>query len=82
MINTMDMESTVQEQMTIKSLQLLRDGFKQQFASFAYADERMTALLMDLSTEFVDANIPIIDDDIQHELAVMMMETIDITVVR
>jgi hypothetical protein len=60
------------------SLHLLRDGFKRDFATFAYADERMTALLHDLASEFVDSNIPIVDEDNQFELAMMLMESLDI----
>lgn len=61
-----------------KSLKLLRDGFKSEFATFAYADERMTALLQDLASAFVDSNIPVVDEDNQVELAFMLMETLDI----
>lgn len=59
-----------------KSLQLLRDGFKREFATFAYDDERMTTLLMELSMEFVNANVPITDEDLQIELAQMFIETL------
>ena len=77
MINTM--ENTIKELSVTKSLQLLRDGFKSEFATFAYADERMTELLMELSTEFVDTNIPVVEDDeFRIELAMMMMESLDV----
>ena len=61
-----------------KSLRLLRDGFKYEFATFAYADERMTDLLHELAIEFVDANVPITKEDYDTELAMMLMETLDI----
>ena len=61
-----------------KSLRLLRDGFKNEFATFAHADQRMTELLHELASEFVDANVPVVDDDNQAELAMMLMETIHI----
>ena len=61
-----------------KSLKLLRDGFKSDFATFAYSDERMTTLLAELATEFVDANIPVVDEDNQVELSMMLIETLDI----
>lgn len=61
-----------------RSLQLLRDGFKSDFATFAYADERMTSLLHDLASEFVDSNIPVVDEDNQVELAMMLLESLDI----
>ena len=68
------------KQLTItKSLKLLRDGFKDEFADFVYADQRMTDLLQELSSEFVDASIPLVDEDNQIELAMMLMETLNIT---
>lgn len=75
---TYTLHDTTKELSVTKSLQLLRDGFKSEFASFAYSNQRMTELLMELSMEFVDANIPIVEDDVRIELAMMMMETLDI----
>ena len=77
-MNTNTMENKMNDLSVTKSLQLLRDGFKSEFASFAYSNQRMTELLMELSTEFVDANIPVVEDDVRIELAMMMMETLDI----
>ena len=76
MINTM--ENTIKELFVTKSLQLLRDGFKNELATYAYADERMTELLMELVSEFVEANIPVVDEYNRTELAMMLMETLDI----
>ncbi len=61
-----------------RSLRLLRDGFKSDFATFAYADERMNVLLQQLAAEFVDANIPIVDENVEVDLALMLMESVDI----
>ncbi len=61
-----------------KSLKLLSNGFKNEFATFAYADQRMTELLHQLAQEFVDANIPVVDEENQVELALMLIETLDI----
>ena len=72
------MSDTIQELTTTKSLRLLCNGFKSEFATFAFADERMTELLHELASEFVDANIPVVDEDHQVELAFMLMETLDI----
>ena len=76
MINTMN--DTINELTVTKSLRLLRDGFKSDFATFAYADERMTVLLQELASEFVETNIPVVDEDNQMELKFMLMETLDI----
>ena len=78
MFNTPTMDTTKQLTVT-KSLKLLRDGFKDEFADFVYADQRMTDLLQELSSEFVDASIPLVDEDNQIELAMMLMETLNIT---
>ena len=61
---------------THKSLQLLRDGFMIELVEKIYSDERFTELLMDLTSEFVDNNIPIVDEDLKMDLALMMMESI------
>ena len=72
------MTETIQEQKVTKSLRLLRDGFKSEFAKFVLNDVRTAELLMELSSEFVDANIPVVDDDVQIELSMMLMESLDI----
>ena len=72
------MIDTIQEQTVTKSLRLLRDGFKSEFAKFVLDEERMTTLLAELASEFVDANIPVVDEDNQVELAMMLMESLDI----
>jgi hypothetical protein len=77
MSNTETMTDT-KALMVTKSLKLLRDGFKKDFATAVYADERMTELLHELSSEFVDVNIPLVDDENKIELAMMLMETLDI----
>ena len=74
----MTYEQDIKELTVTKSLKLLRDGFKSEFATFAYSDERMTDLLQQLSSEFVESNVPVVDEDNQLELALMMMETLDI----
>ena len=76
MINTM--ENTIKELSVTKSLKLLCNGFKSEFATFAFDDERMTELLMELSMEFVEANIPVVDEYNRTELAMMMMESLDV----
>ena len=74
----MTYQDDIKELTVTKSLKLLRDGFKNEFATFAYADQRMTELLHELASEFVDSNIPVIDDQNQIELAFMLLESLDI----
>tara|TARA_R110000868_G_scaffold22894_2_gene93398 strand:+ start:3637 stop:3876 length:240 start_codon:yes stop_codon:yes gene_type:complete len=76
MINTM--ENTIKEISVTKSLKLLCNGFKSEFATFAFDDERMTELLMELASEFVEANIPVVDEYNRTELAMMMMESLNV----
>jgi hypothetical protein len=74
----MTYQEDIKELTVTKSLKLLRDGFKNEFATFAYADLRMTELLHELSIEFVDSNIPVVDEENQMELSMMLLETLDI----
>jgi hypothetical protein len=73
-----DYQQEIKDLTVTRSLRLLRDGFKSDFATFAYADERMTTLLAELASEFVDANIPVVDEDNQVELSMMLIESLDI----
>ena len=77
-----DTEMTYDEQikeMTVtKSLKLLRDGFKNEVATALFADERTTELFAQLISEFVEANIPVVDDENQMVLSMMLLETLDI----
>ena len=79
---TYDTEMTYDEQikeMTVtKSLKLLRDGFKNELATALFADERTTELFAQLISEFVESNIPVVDDENQMELSMMLLETLDI----
>ena len=73
-----DYQQELKDLTVTRSLRLLRDGFKDDFATFAYADERMTTLLAELASEFVDANIPVVDEDNQVELAMLLIESLNI----
>ncbi len=73
-----DAAQEIKELTVTKSLRLLCNGFKSEFATFAYADQRMTELLQELASEFVDANIPVVDDHNQMELSMMLLESLDI----
>ena len=72
------MTTTINELTVTKSLKLLRDGFKNELATALFADERTTQLFAELISEFVEANIPVVDDENQMELAMMLLETLDI----
>ena len=62
-----------------KALQLLAQGFKNDLAQSIYEDEKFTELMMELSIKFVEDNVSIVEEDIRYELALMLMETLNIT---
>jgi len=72
------MNNTINEQTVTKSLRLLCNGFKSEFAIFTHADERMCELLHELASEFVNSNIPVVDEDNRIELSMMLLESLDI----
>ncbi len=78
MFNTPAMNDTINNLTVTKSLRLLCNGFKSEFATFAHADERMCELLHQLASEFVESNIPVVDEDNQVELAMMLLESLDV----
>ena len=74
----MTYENDIKELTVTKSLKLLRDGFKNELATAIFADERTTELFAQLITEFVETNIPVVDDENQMELSMMLLESLDI----
>ena len=78
MFNQTTMNDTINELTVTKSLRLLCNGFKSEFATSVFSDERTTELFAQLASEFVDANIPVVDDENQMELAMMLLESLDI----
>ena len=59
-----------------KALELLKDGFKQQFAEYVFESEEFVDVVQTLSARFVDENIPIVNEDDRLDLAFLMMESI------
>lgn len=72
------MTDTIKDLTVTKSLRLLRDGFKNELATSLFSDERTTQLFAELISEFVETNIPVIDEENQMELSMMLLETLDI----
>ena len=54
-------------------IRLLAEGFSDEFAEFAAGDERVHELLMDLAIEFVNENIPIVEEDASTDVAVELL---------
>ena len=74
----MTYDEQIKEMTVTKSLKLLRDGFKNELATALFADERTTELFAQLISEFVETNIPVVDDENQMELSMMLLESLDI----
>jgi hypothetical protein len=72
------MTDTINDLSVTKSLRLLRDGFKNELATALLADERTTELFAQLISEFVETNVPVVDEENQIELSMMLLETLDI----
>ena len=73
-----DYQQEIKDLTVTKSLRLLCNGFKSEFATSVFSDERTTELLAQLASEFVQSNIPVIDDENQMELSMMLLESLDI----
>jgi hypothetical protein len=70
--------NTTEELTMTKSLQLLCDGFKNEFAAYVFAELQNTDLLQQLSSEFVESDISVVDNEHQVELSMMLIETLDV----
>ena len=64
----------------VKPLQLLRDGFKNEFAEYVFESEEYIDLLMKLSHDFVNEQLDVIqDEDNRLQLAMMLMDSLTIS---
>ena len=59
-----------------KALELLKDGFKKDFAYYLLDSKEFDELLEKLATEFVGKNIPITDPQTRTDMASMLVQTI------
>ena len=73
-----DINQEIKDLTVTRSLRLLCNGFKSDFATAVFSDERTIELFSQLASEFVDANIPVVDEDNQVELAMLLIESLDI----
>ena len=60
------------------SIRLLAAGFASEFAEFAAGDERMHEMMMELAGEFVEQNIPIVDEEAANDVAVELLMSITV----
>jgi hypothetical protein len=73
-----DYQQEIKELTVTRSLRFLCNGFKSDFATAVFSDERTIELFAQIASEFVDANIPVVDEDNRIELAMLLIESLDI----
>ena len=59
-----------------KTLNILRNGYKDEFAEFVFESDQFGELMMDLAFEFVKDKVDIVDEDSQLELATLLMDNL------
>ena len=64
-----------------EAIRRLADGFSSEFAEFVSADERLHEIIMELASEFVETNIPIIKEDDQTDVAMELLLGVTVTTV-
>ena len=62
-----------------KSLQLLADGFAQDFVNTVLDDDAYIDLLQTIAYDFISENIPLTDDDLKYELGVLLLERVSLS---
>ncbi len=62
-----------------ESIRRLADGFSSEFAEFCAGDERVHELMMELASEFVETNIPVVSEESQTDVACELIMSITVT---
>ena len=62
-----------------EAIRRLSEGFSSEFAEFCAGHEMMHDLMMDLATEFVETNVPIVKEDDQVSLASELLMSVTVT---
>ena len=64
-----------------EAIRRLADGFSSEFAEFCAGDERIHEIMMELASEFVETNIPVVSEDSQHDVATELLMSITVRTV-
>ena len=64
---------------TQEAIRLLAQGFSTQFAEAIAGDDRVHELMMELASEFVEKNIPIIKEEDQIDVAAELLMSVTVT---
>lgn len=62
-----------------EAIRRLADGFSSDFAEFCAGHEMVHDLMMDLASEFVVENIPVVSEDLQTDLAAELLMSVTVT---
>ena len=63
---------------TQEAIRLLATGFSSQFAEEIAGDERVHELFMELASEFVETNIPIVKEEDQIDVAAELLMSVTV----
>ena len=55
------------------AIRLLANGFADEFANVCAGNEKIHEIMMELASEFVEQNIPIVDEDAANDVAVELL---------
>ena len=61
------------------SIRLLASGFADEFAEFMAGDERVHELMMEIASEFVDKEIPVVSDEAKIDVAAELLMNVTVT---
>jgi len=64
-----------------EAIRLLASGFADRFAEQIAGDERMHDLIMELASEFVAEEMPIVSEDSQTDMAMELIMQVTVTTV-
>ncbi|AIX31715.1 hypothetical protein Syn7803C17_82 [Synechococcus phage ACG-2014f] len=62
-----------------EAIRRLADGFSSEFAEFCAGDERVHEIMMELASEFVETNIPVVSEESQTDVASELLMSITVT---
>lgn len=61
-----------------QAIRRLATGYGSEFAEFCAGNEKMHELMMELASEFIDTNIPIVNEDDATDLGVELLMNITV----
>ena len=62
-----------------EAIRRLADEFSAEFAEFCAGHEKMHEMMMELASEFVEENVPVVSEDSQIDLAAELLMSVTVT---